>query len=85
MVHYKVKATTVQSDGGPKMKMRRSVIYGEVVKADLRSKRDIKIAGAMHPITSTAMTATEARMTRRNETMSAGIGIIVAPTVDAVK
>ena len=84
MVGYKVKAATVRSDGGPRVKMRRSVIYGEVVKADLQSKNEMKIVGSTHPITSTAMNATEARTTRRNETMSAGIGIIIAPTVDAV-
>ena len=66
------------------MKMRRSIIYGEVVKADFRSKVEIKIVGAAHPITSTAMIATAARRTRRKQTMSAGIGITIAPTVDAV-
>ena len=84
MVDYKLKTTTVQSDGGPTVKMRRRVIYGEVMKADLRSEVETKIVGATHPITGTAMTATTARITRRSKTMSAGVDIITAAMVDAV-
>ena len=55
------------------------------MKADYRVDIRIKIAGASHPAASTAMTATAARITRRDNIMNAGIGITIVLTVNTIK
>lgn len=65
------------------MKMR-SIDYGEDMKADIRGEIEMKIVGATDLAVDTAMTAIVARIARRNDPSSAGIGITIAPTVDTM-
>ena len=85
MVDWTAKVITVQSGSGLTMKTWRSAIYAEIMKAGFRGEIERKIVGATHPAASTAMTIIVARITRRNDTASAGIGIGIAPTIDAMK
>lgn len=66
------------------MKTRRSVIDAETMKSGFRGEIEMKIIGVTYPAASTAVTAIVARITRRNDTASASIGITIAPTIDTM-
>ena len=74
-VHGAEKLITGQSDGGLTVRIRRSVIYGEVAKADFLGETE------MNTVKSTII----ARITTRNDTTNAGIGITIGATVDVMK
>ena len=67
------------------LKMKRSVIYGEAVRPDFRSEIEAKIVEVIHLATNAKMTAIVARITMRKNRASAGIGIAIPPTVNAIK
>lgn len=76
---------TAQSGGALTLKMKkRGVIYMQVMKADLRHEKEMRIVGAARPATSTAIIAIAARITIRNETANVGIAIAIVPTVNAM-
>ena len=79
------KGITGQSDGGLTLRIRRSVIYGEVAKADFLDETEMKIVEAKGPTTSTAKSTIIAMITTRNNTTNAGIGITIGATVDVVR
>lgn len=57
---------------------------GETMRPDSRDEIEVKNVGATHPATNGTMMAIVARTTMRKSTMSAGIGITVPPTVNAI-
>ena len=60
-------------------------MYGETMRPDFRDGIQVKNVGATHPATNGKMMAIVVRTTMRTSTMSAGIGITVPPTVNAIK
>lgn len=55
------------------------------MKADYWADIEIKIVGARHRAASIAMTATAARIRRRDKIMNAGIGITIVLTVNVIE
>lgn len=54
------------------------------MKADIRGEIEMKTVREMHLAASNTMTDIVARIARRNDTTSAGIGITIVPTVNAM-
>ena len=84
MVDGAARAITGQSDSGLTVRMRKSMIYGEVMKADFLGELEMKTVGAARLTASTAKSTIVATTTTRTDTTNAGIGITIAPTVDAM-
>ena len=84
MVDGAAKVITGQSNSGLTVRMRKSMIYGEVMKADLLGESEMKTVGAARLTASTAKSTIVARTTTRTDSTSAGIGITIAPTADAM-
>ncbi|CAD6569714.1 MAG: hypothetical protein ASARMPREDX12_002891 [Alectoria sarmentosa] len=83
-VDWTAKVVTVQSDGGLRVKMRRSIIQGKTMKAEIRGEIEMKTVRDMYLAASNTMIDIVARIARRNDTTSAGIGITIVPTVNAM-